>query len=173
MVHRVTLTQGSTCGKIPHDCSELTSHKKPNLPSLLLLEQGCSPHWWICAFRKLLCFLKTNKTLLGLSKGCLKEPQENNWLWIRNDEVVYGMVKYRGKCRRTPLCNLSASLNPVTDCSPPVSSHLSNRKLTDAITKEIVFASQSKIDTIKTRQQCLLLLLHEDKSSLSPSEMER
>lgn len=56
---------------------------------------------------------------------------------------------------------------------PSVASHLSNRKLTDAITKEIVFASQSKIDTIKTRQQCLLLLLHEDKSFLSPTEMER
>lgn len=58
-------------------------------------------------------------------------------------------------------------------CPPTITSHLSNRKLTDAIAKEIVFASQSKIDTIKTRQQCLLLLLHEDKSSLSPTEMER
>lgn len=56
---------------------------------------------------------------------------------------------------------------------PSVASYLSNRKLTDAITKEIVFAAQSKIDTIKTRQQCLLLLLHEDKSFLSPTEMER
>lgn len=56
---------------------------------------------------------------------------------------------------------------------PSVASYLSNRKLTDAITKEIVFATQSKIDTIKTHQQCLLLLLHEDKSFLSPTEMER
>lgn len=79
---------------------------------------SCSPRWGVVGLPHT---SKANCALWGLPKGWLKEPQENHWLWIQNDKVVCGMVEYRGECRRTPRCNLSASVNPVTDCAPPPS----------------------------------------------------